>query len=128
LGISTPYTDAPDTITFDGILSLDNIAPTGVLSGDTEWATDGFLNPPNTYSGQIFGIDIPSGTPVGVYEDTVNLDIYPTNGNSQFTVSAQVTVVVTPEPSAASCLFAGLAALAAWCGVKRKWPSFEASR
>ncbi len=41
---------------------------------------------------------------------------------SVFTVSEQVTAVI-PEPSTAGCLFAGLAALAAWCGVKRKWRS-----
>jgi hypothetical protein len=128
--IGNPYTDASDMVTFDGVLSLDNIEPTyGVLSGDTNPAD---LQPPTMESGPIFGVDIPAGTPVGVYVDTVNLDIYPTNGNSQFTVSAQVTVVVVPEPSAASSLFAGLAALAAWsgvkCGVKRKWRSSEASR
>jgi hypothetical protein len=124
LGIGTPYTDAVDMMTFDGVLSLDNIAPAdGVLSGDTN---PGDLQPPTFESGPIFGVDIPAGTPLGVYVDTVNLDITPTNGNSPFTVSAQVTVVVAPEPSAAGCLLAGLAALAVWCGVKRRWPSFEA--
>jgi hypothetical protein len=128
LGIGTPYTDASDMVTFDGVLSLDNVAPTGVLSGDTEWATDGLLNPANTYSGPIFGVDIPTGTPAGVYVDAVNLDIYPTNGNSQFTVSATVTVVVAPEPAVAGLMLGGLAALATWWGVRRKWPSLEASR
>ena len=128
LFIGTPYTDASDMLTFDGVLSLDNIAPIGTLSGDTECANDGFANPANTYSGPIFGVDIPAGTPAGVYVDAVNLDITPTNGNSLFTVSAEVTVVVVaPEPSAVRCLFAGLAAMAAWWGVKRRWPSFEAS-
>ena len=135
LYIGIPYTDAADTITFDSVLSLDNIAPTGVLSGDTLWASDESSNPPNTYSGPIFGVDIPVGTPDGVYEDMVNLDItpYAYNANDEmyeagsvFTVSEQVTVVI-PEPSTAGCLFAGLAALAAWCGVKRKWRSSEAS-
>jgi hypothetical protein len=137
LSISTPYTDASDMVTFDGVLSLDNIAPTGILSGDTEWATDGLLNPPNTYpdtypdSGPIFGIDIPAGTPEGVYTDTVYLDITPTNGNDPFTVSATVTVII-PEPAAAGLMLGGLAALAGLSGVKRGvkrlWPFFEASR
>jgi hypothetical protein len=138
LQIGTPSTDAADMITFDGILALDpNIAPAyGYLSGDANAAD---LNPPTTESGPVFGVVIPETAVPGVYVDTVNLVITPYTfsaiddtyefGNP-FTVSAQVTVDVdiTPEPSALSCLFAGLAALAAWCGVKRKWPSFEASR
>jgi hypothetical protein len=135
LFIGTPYTDAADMVTFDGVLSLDNITPAdGVLSGDANYAAD--LQPPTMESGPVFGIDIPVGTPVGNYVDTVNIDITPYTystidqtyefGNP-FTVSAQVTVIV-PEPSAASYLFAGLAALAVWSGVKRKWPSSEASR
>jgi hypothetical protein len=123
--IFSPYTSAADSVTFDGALMLDNTAPLSDLSGDTNYATDGLLNPPNTYSGPIFGIDIPVGTPVGVYVDAVNLDIFPTNGNSPFTVSADVTVVVAPEPAAAGLLLGGLAVLA---GVKRKWRSFAASR
>jgi hypothetical protein len=125
LGIGLPYTDAADLIDFDGVLSLDNVAPIGGLSGDANYGAD--LTFPTQYVGPIFGIDIPAGTPAGVYVDAVNLDITPTNGNSLFTVSAQVTVVVTPEPSAASYLFAGLAAMAACCGVKRLWHSFKAS-
>jgi len=112
LFIGTPYTDAADMVTFDGVLSLDNTAPAiGVLSGDTNAAD---LQPPTMESGPVFGVDIPVGTHWGTYMDTVNIDITPTNGNNPFTVSAQVTVVVVPEPSPASCLFAGLAVLAAW--------------
>jgi len=129
LFINTPYTDASDMLTFDGVLSLDNTAPIGALSGDANYAAD--LNPPTQYMGPIFGIDIPAGTPLGVYVDAVNLDISPSNGNSMFTVSAEVIFVVAPEPSAASYLFAGLAAMGVGYGVergvKRKWPSFAAS-
>jgi hypothetical protein len=130
LSVGLPYTDAADMVTFDGVLSLDNTAPAiGVLSGDTNPLD---LQPPTMESGPVFGVDIPVGTPWGLYIDTVNIDITPTNGNNPFTVSAQVTVVVVPEPSAASCLFAGLAVLAACWGVRRgvfnKWRFSEASR
>jgi hypothetical protein len=111
---------------FAGFLSLDNIAPTDlVLSGDSN-VDD--LNPPTSESGPVFGIDIPVGTPFGVYEDTVYLDITPTNGNPVFTVSAEVTVDVVPEPATPVLLFGGLAALAALCRVRNKWSSYDSSR
>lgn len=117
LGISTPYTAAADMTDFALVLSIDNVAPTGVLSGDTNYATDNLGNPPNIYQGPIFGVDIPAGTPVGDYVDAVYLEIYPTNGNSPFTVSQTVDVVVIPEPSALWLSLAGLVLLVAWRGL-----------
>jgi hypothetical protein len=126
LSIGFPYTAAADGIDFAGLLSLDNIAPDSlVLSGDTN-ADD--LNPPTSESGPVFGIDIPVGTPLGVYEDTVFLDITPSNGNPVFTVSADVTVDVAPEPATPVLLFGALVVLASRCGVNRKWPSVQTSR
>jgi hypothetical protein len=123
-----PFTDSADQFNFAGILLLDNLAPPGLFSGDTDYATDGLLNPPNTFTGAVFGVDIPSGTPLGVYQDTVRLDVTPTNGNNPFTVSAVVTVVVAPEPAPAGLLLGGLAVLAVGYGVKRKWRSSETLR
>jgi hypothetical protein len=128
LYIFSPYTKAADAITFDGVLSLDNTAPLGTLSGDTNYATDGLSNPPNIYRGPIFGVDIPTGTPAGEYVDAVYLDIYPSNGNDPFTISADVTVIVSPEPAPGCLLAGGLAALAVWCWVRRKCDSSESSR
>jgi hypothetical protein len=130
LVVGNPYTGAMDLTDFDGLLSLDNISPPGLLSGDTEYATDGLSNPANTYSGPIFGVDIPVGTLFGSYTDTVYLDITPANGNSPFTVSAQVTVDVVPEPSALSLLLAGFVILTGWFSFRRrgvvgKWHSSE---
>jgi hypothetical protein len=125
LFIGIPYTHAADSSDFDVVLSLGNISPAGLLSGDPVWATDGSGNPPNIYQGPIFGIDIPANTPSGVYRDTVYLDVTPTNGTDPFTVSEAVTVVVSPEPGGADLMLAGLAAL---CGVYRWRRSSAASR
>src|SRR6185312_5505293 len=55
-------------------LSLDNsfmaMVP-GLLSGDPNFAVSG--NPPNTYSGPIFGIDIAPQTIAGTYHATVTV-------------------------------------------------------
>jgi hypothetical protein len=100
LFITMSYTNVSDMLTPDGGPSLDNVAPIGALSGDANHTAD--ANPPTEYMGPIFGIDIPAVTPVGVYVDAVNLDITASNGNSAFTVSVEVTVVVAPEPAAAA--------------------------
>ncbi|HVW11884.1 MAG TPA: hypothetical protein VHC90_25055 [Bryobacteraceae bacterium] len=79
-------------------LSLDNtflaVVP-GLLSGDPNYATSG--NPPNTYSGPLFGIDIAPQTPAGTYHATVT--VHATGGTGDpdangFTVSKDITVTV----------------------------------
>lgn len=116
-----------------GALTVDNTfyddVP-GVLSGDPNYATDNLGNPPNSYSGPIFGIDIAPETTVGVYTGTVTIDgLGGTNDPEYngFTVSANITVVVTPEPAAGGLALVGLAAFAARGRVIR-WHSSAASR
>jgi hypothetical protein len=103
----------------------------GTLEGDTD------NNPaPNTYTGPIFGVDIAPSTPLGSYTETAEItacnltnDVNCDSGNPDpglFTVDAQFTIVVAPEPAAGSLLLGGLAALSVWCGVKRKWRTSEA--
>jgi hypothetical protein len=134
LFLSVPYTGASpynngmtDQTVFDGSLSLDyTLLTPAVLSGDTD-ADD--LNPPTSLqSVPIFGVDIPVGTPVGTYTDTVYIDVTSSLGNT-FTVSATATVdVLAPEPSSSGLLLAGLTLLASGYGVKRRWLSFGHSR
>jgi hypothetical protein len=119
-----------------GILSIDNTfydstdyVPS-VLSGDPNYATDGLGNPPNSYSGAIFGIDIATGTSLGVYNGTITIEAaggLSDPGYSGFIVTQPITVdVIAPEPAAGSLSLAGLAALSVWCGLKRKWRTSEA--
>jgi hypothetical protein len=102
----------------------------GVLSGDPDYADDGSGNPPNSYTGAIFGIDIAPGTALGVYTGTVTISAaggLDDPDYSGFAVSRSFTVdVAAPEPAAGSLSLAGLAALMACYGVKRKWLSSEA--
>ena len=90
------------------------------------------IPPPNTYyRSHIFGIDIAPGTSPGMYAGTVTIDAAGgTNdpNDDGFTVSQDITVIVTPEPGARSLALAGLLALAVSYGLKRKWHSSEASR
>ncbi len=91
------------TISFDSGnpstgLSLDNtflaVVP-GLLSGDPNYATSG--NPPNAYSGPLFGIDIAPQTPAGTYHATVTIHASGGTGDPNsngFTVSKDITVTV----------------------------------
>jgi hypothetical protein len=131
IDISVTFSSSP----VSGSLSLDSTFYEDVpllLSGDPTWATDLLGNPPNIYGPDlpIFGIDIAPGTSVGEYSGTVTINAAGGTNDPDFngfTVSQSFTVdVVAPEPAAAGLLLGGLLALAAWCGVKRKWRSSEA--
>jgi hypothetical protein len=83
-------------------LSLDNtfmaVVP-GLLSGDPNFRVSG--NPPNSYSGPVFGIDIAPHTVAGTYHATVM--IHATGGTGDpgadgFSVSKVVTITVAPRP------------------------------
>jgi hypothetical protein len=122
-GISVIFTGSDgDYFTLDQNV-FGNDVP-GILEGDT----DGFVAS-NRYSGTIFGIDINSA-PQGVYTETVEIsacnlsnDVNCESGDADpgaFTEDEQFTIVVTPEPAAASLLLEGLAALAVWHGLKCK--------
>jgi len=130
-GISVSFSPGPAS----GSLMVDNTfydstdyVP-GTLSGDSNYATDNSGNPPNSYTGAIFGIDIAPGTSLGVYTGTVTISGaggLDDPGYAGFTVSQPFTVDVAPEPAAGSLSLAGLAGLIAGYGVKRKWRSSEA--
>jgi hypothetical protein len=119
-----------------GLLSIDNTFYDNTdyvpseLSGDPNYATDDSGNPPNSYSGPIFGIDIATGTSLGVYDGTITIEAaggLSDPGYSGFIVTEPITVdVVASEPAGGSLSLAGLAALSVWCGVKRKWRTSEA--
>lgn len=133
--ISVAFSSGPAS----GGLTLDNTWDdfatqngAGVLIGDPNAATDGapFLN---SYTGALFGIDIAPGTTAGQYTGTVTIEAQHVDQNfnpigDPFTVSAQITVDVTPEPGGASLALAGLAVLGASYGLRRKWRSSAASR
>jgi hypothetical protein len=98
-----------------------------LLVGDPNGLAD--VGVPNSYSGSVFGIDIAPGTSVGEYTGTVTIQAQrftvDSNGDfdpdgSPFTVSEQFTVVVAPEPATWGFAMAGLAALGACCGLRRK--------
>jgi hypothetical protein len=122
--VSFPYTaDAP---AFANVLTLDTyLSPPGLMSGDPNSAMDG--NPQNVYTGPIFEVDIPEGTPSGIYTDIVDIDFTNLDTGATTTVSQIATVVVVPEPLPIRLSFAGLLAFAVWRGVRRKWRSSEAS-
>jgi hypothetical protein len=106
-----------------GVLSLDNtfydsvdFFP-GTLSGDPNWATDGLGNPPNSYTGPLFGIDIAPGTSLGEYAGIITISaaggLLDPNYTG-FTITQEITVEVAPEPSAAALSLAGLFVLVLW--------------
>jgi len=103
----------------------------GFLEGDT----DDFVAS-DTYEGTIFGIDIDS-PPAGVYTETIEISACNLTNDANcesgdpdpaaFTADAQFTIVVTPEPAAAGLMLTALAALAVWCGLRRKCRASESS-
>jgi len=115
-----------------GLLSIDNTFYdavdyfSGILSGDPNYATDNLGNPPNTYTGPLFGIDIAPGTTLGSYTGSVTINVAgglddPNYGG--FTVTQGITVNVVPEPGAAGLSLAGVAFLMVGFEVRRKWHS-----
>ncbi len=131
ISLSDPLTGLADiTLTLsvspaNGGLTLDNtfddLVP-ATLVGDTNGLAD--FGVPNEYSGPIFGIDIAPGTTPGEYTGTVTFEGNGGDGdpdNQGFTVSQQVTVdLVAPEPATWGLAMAGLAALGACSGLRRK--------
>ena len=118
-----------------GGLTPDNTFEDGdvpfLLIGDPDYQDDG-APAPNEYSGPIFGIDIAPGTPMGDYTGTVTIDVAGGTGDPDFngfTVSQQITVdVAAPEPATGWITPAGLAAVALFFGIRRKWHCFAALR
>ncbi len=132
IGISLAFTSNPahGALTLDNTFTQDNAIP-GVLSGDPNYATDNSGNPPNSYTGPLFGIDIAPGTTVGNYTGTITISAAGGDDDPNyngFTVQQSIDVQVTPEPAAASLALAGLASLVVCGGIKRKWHSSVASR
>ncbi len=129
--ISVAFSSNPPT----GALTLDNtfydVVP-GVLSGDPNYATDGLSNPPDIYSGPIFGIDIAPGTSLGAYTGTVTVDAIGGTFDPDyqgFSVIQDITVqVIAPEPAAGCLALLGLAVFSAWGWRKHKWRTSESSR
>lgn len=122
--IAIIYTDPTDANYF----ALDNtfydfyetppFGPPGLLEGDT----DDYVAP-NTWTGLIFGVDIISPPPVGVYVETAEITAcnLTNDGNCEsgnpdpgaFTEDAAFTIVVTPEPTSGLLILAGLLLLVA---------------
>lgn len=107
------------SVTFSGTdgnyLSLDSNVfyndAAGILVGDPNAATD--MNPfSNTYTGVLFGIDITTPLPAGLYVETVEFDA---SGGTDGSALADVSFTIdAPEPSTAVLILAGLIAVVAW--------------
>ena len=129
-GISVAFAFGPA----NNFLSVDNTFYEDVplLSTDPDYNSDSLGNPPDTYSGDLFGIDIAPGAVPGVYSGTVTIAGEGGLGDenySGFTISQDTTVtVLAPEPGGAGLLLAGLLSFTMWRGAKLKWRSSEASR
>jgi|HubBroStandDraft_6_1064221.scaffolds.fasta_scaffold247410_2 hypothetical protein len=91
--------------------------PPGILEGDTD---DNFA--PNSYGpGLIFGVDIISPPPPGVYVETAEITACNLSNDpncesggpdpGEFTVDAQFTISVSPEPTSGLLILAGLPVL-----------------
>jgi len=126
-GITVSFSSGPANggLTVDSTFYDSTDYVPGVFSADPDFATDSSGNPPNTYTGAIFGIDIAPGTTLGDYTGTVTISGTGGLGDpsySGFSISQSFTVdVIAPEPAAGSLVLTGLAALMAGYGVKRKW-------
>lgn len=70
------------------------------------------LAPAGTYSGDLFTVTIPDGTPLGLYTGYFNI-VGGADGNAQDVIaSASFDITVTPEPAPIVLLLTGMAMLA----------------
>ena len=96
--VSVAYTLNSDPTIFSGPLTFDYTAPVGLMSGDPNAGDgDGLTgdgNPQDIYTGPIFGVDIPTGTPDGIYQATVYIDFTNLDTNVTSTLSESVEVIL----------------------------------
>lgn len=128
LTFASPYQSgvAGDTLTFNATVTNNDLVEVVYLNSDSVSVDPPlmlddspffinfplFLNPGNSYSGELFNVQIPDGTPIGLYAGTFEI-LGGSDGNAQGIVaSADFDVNVTPEPSSLLLLASGLAGLA----------------
>ena len=92
-----------DSTTLAGPLTLD----------DTPFFTDFplFLNPGDTFTGELFTVSVPSGTGSGLYAGSFEILGGAPTDFTDVVASADFDVVVTPEPASFVLLLTGLAAV-----------------
>lgn len=70
------------------------------------------MNPGDSYSGELFDVQIPDGTPLGLYAGSFEILGGDQSDYTDVIASADFDVKVTPEPSSLVLLASGLAGLA----------------